>query len=292
MTPLRKRMLEELQLRNYADFTIERYLEAVQSFAKFIDKSPAEAGAEQIRDYLLHLVKDRKAAPNTVQVHRAALKFLFVKTLNQPWFDECVARTRRRPRLPTVLSAEEITRILDHTTNLKHWTIIATFYATGLRCNELRNLKIGDIDSQRGVIHVREGKGRIPRDIGLSPALLERLRIYWRWRKPKDWLFPSGMRPDHPMERKTIRMACNAAGRRAGMDKPTNPHVYRHSCATHMLEAGADLRTIQVLLGHADIQTTARYLRVSTTRIQATPSPFDALQLKPVDRSQNDGRPR
>jgi len=292
MTPLRKRMIEELQLRNYADFTIERYLEAAQSFAEFIGKSPAEAGAEQIRDYLLHLVKDRKAAPNTVQVHRAALKFLFVKTLNQPWFDECVARTRRRPRLPTVLSAEEITRILDHTTNLKHWTIIATFYATGVRCNELRNLKISDIDSQRGVIHVREGKGRIPRDIGLSPVLLERLRVYWRWRKPKDWLFPSGMRPDQPMERKTIRMACNAAGRRAGIQKPTNPHVYRHSCATHMLEAGADLRTIQVLLGHADIQTTARYLRVSTARIQATPSPFDALQLKPIDRSKDDGRQR
>jgi integrase/recombinase XerD len=292
MTPLRKRMLDELQLRNYADFTIERYLDAVRSFAKFIGKPPDQAGTEQIRDYLLHLVKDRRSAPNTVQVHRAALKFLFVKTLNQPWFDERVARIRRRPKLPTVLSAEEITRILDHTANLKHWTIIATFYATGLRCNELRTLKIRDIDSKRMVIHVREGKGRIPRDIGLSLALLERLRIYWRWRKPKDWLFPSGMRPDQPMERKTIRMACNAAGRRAGIGKPTNPHVYRHSCATHMLEAGADLRTIQVLLGHADIQTTARYLRVSTTRIQATPSPFDALQLKPIDRSKDNGRQR
>lgn len=292
MTPLRRRMLEELQLRNYADFTIERYLEAVRSFAKFIGKSPDQAGTEQIRDYLLHLVKDRRSAPNTVQVHRAALKFLFVKTLNQPWFDERVARIRRRPKLPTVLSAEEITRILDHTANLKHGTIIATFYATGLRCNELRTLKIRDIDSKRMIIHVREGKGHIPRDIGLSPALLERLRVYWRWRKPKDWLFPSGMRPDQPMERKTIRMACNAAGRRAGIDKPTNPHVYRHSCATHRLEAGADLRTIQVLLGHADMQTTARYLRVSTTRIHATPSPFDALHLKPIDRSKENGRPQ
>jgi integrase/recombinase XerD len=292
MTPLRKRMLEELQLRNYADFTIDRYLDAVRSFAKFSGKPPDQLGAEQIRDYLLHLVKDRKAAPNTVQVHRAALKFLYVKTLNQPWFDERVARTRRRPKLPSVLSAEEITRILDHTTNLKHWTMIATFYATGLRCNELRQLKVRDIDSQRMVIHVREGKGRIPRDIGLSPVLLERLRVYWRWRKPTNWLFPSKMRPDQPMERKTIRMACNAAGRRAGIHKPTNPHVYRHSCATHMLEAGADLRTIQVLLGHADIQTTARYLRVSTTRIQATPSPFDALQLKPIDRSKDDARQR
>ena len=292
MTPLRKRMMEELQLRNYADFTIERYLDAVRGFAKFTGKSPDQLGPEQIREYLLYLVKDRKASPSTVQVHRAALKFLFVRTLNQPWFDERVARTRKRPRIPTVLSAEEITRILDHTANLKHWTMIATFYATGLRCSELRTLKVDDIDSKRMVIHVREGKGRVPRDIGLSPALLERLRVYWRWCKPKDWLFPSGMRPDQPMERKTIRMACNAAGRRAGINKPTHPHVYRHSCATHMLEAGADLRTIQVLLGHADIQTTAGYLRVSTTRIQATPSPFDALQLKPIDPSKNDGRQR
>jgi len=292
MTPLRKRMLEELQLRNYAHFTIERYLDAVRSFAKYFHRSPDQMGPEQIREYLLHMVKERKSAPNTVQVHRAALKFLYVKTLSQPWFDEQVARTRRHPKLPSVLSAAEITRILDHTTNLKHWTIIATFYATGLRCNELRDLKIGDIDSQRMVIHVREAKGGIPRDIGLSPLLLERLKVYWRWRRPTNWLFPSKMRPDQPMERKTIRMACNLAGRRAGIDRPVTPHVFRHSCATHMLEAGADLRTIQVLLGHADIQTTARYLRVSTTRMQAAPSPFEALQLKPIYHSKDDHRQR
>jgi site-specific recombinase XerD len=275
-------MLEELQLRNYADLTIERYLEAVQSYARYFHRSPLQMGPEQIRDYLLHLVRDRKAAPNTLQVHRAALKFLYVKTLNQQWFDERVARTRRRPRLPSILSPAEITRVLDHTRNLKHWTIIATFYATGMRCNELRHLKIGDIDSQRMVIHVRVAKGGTPRDIGLSPVLLERLKVYWRGVKPMNWLFPSQMRPDQPMERKTIRLACSLAGRRAGIDKPVTPHVFRHSCATHMLEAGADLRTIQALLGHADIQTTARYLRVSTKRMQAAPSPFDALQLKPL----------
>jgi len=289
MTPLRKRMLEELQLRNYADFTIERYLDAVECFAKYFGKSPNQLGAEQIREYLLHLVKDKKAAPNTVQVYRAALKFLYVKTLRRPWFDELVPRTRRRLKLPPVLSAEEITRILDHTTNLKHWAIIATLYSTGLRCNELRLLKVEDIDSKRMVIHVRHAKGGVPRDIGLSPVLLERLRIYWRWRKPHDWLFPSKMRPDQPMERKTIRLACSNAGRRASVNKQVSPHVYRHSYATHMLEAGADLRTIQVLLGHADIQTTARYLRVSTTRIQAAPSPFDTLQLKPIFPSKGDG---
>jgi len=288
MTPLRKRMFDELQLRNYADFTIERYLDAVQKFAEFFGKSPQRLGPEHVRTFLLHLVQERKVAPSTVQIHRAALKFLYVKTLHQPWFDERIPRARKRQRLPAVLSAEEITRILDHTCNLKHWVMIAMFYATGLRCNELRNLKISDIDSQRMVIHVREGKGGIPRDIGLSPALLERLRVYWRWGKPKDWLFPSKMRPQQMMERKTIRLACSTAGRRAGINKPVTPHVFRHSFATHMLEAGADLGTIQVLLGHADIQTTARYLRVSTRRMQAAPSPFDALELKPIRSTKDD----
>jgi site-specific recombinase XerD len=285
-------MFDELQLRNYAEFSIERYLDAVQKFAEFFGKSPQRLGPEQVRKFLLHLVQERKLAPSTVEIHRAALKFLYVKTLQQPWFDERIPRARKRQRLPAVLSAEEITRILDHTINLKHWVMIAMFYATGLRCNELRNLKISDIDSQRMVIHVREGKGGVPRDIGLSPALLERLRVYWRWGKPKDWLFPSKMRPQQMMERKTIRLACNTAGRRAGINKPVTPHVFRHSFATHMLEAGADLRTIQVLLGHADIQTTARYLRVSTRRMQAAPSPFDALELKPIrDTKDETGQP-
>ena len=282
MTPLRQRMLDELRLRNYADNTVERYLDAVKSFARYFHRSPDRLGREQIREYLLHLVKDRNAAPNTVQIHRAALRFLYVKTLGRQWFDEQVARTRRRPGLPTVLSAEEITRILDRTTNLKHWTMIATFYATGLRCNELRNLKVSDLDSRRMVIHVRIAKGGVPRDIGLSPILLERLKIYWRQLRPKDWLFPSAMRPDQRLELKSIRMAISTAARRAGIDRRVTPHVFRHSCATHLLEAGADLRTIQVLLGHADIQTTARYLRVSTKRMQTLASPFDALTLKPL----------
>jgi len=283
MTPLRQRMLDELRLRNYADTTVERYLDAVKNFARYFHRSPDRLGREQIREYLLHLVKDRNAAPSTVQIHRAAIRFLYVKTLGRQWFDEQVARTRRRPGLPTVLSAEEITRILDRTTNLKHWTMIATFYATGLRCDELRNLKVSDLDSRRMVIHVRIAKGGVPRDIGLSPILLERLKVYWRQLRPGDWLFPSAMRPDQRLELKSIRMAISAAARRAGIERRVSPHVFRHSCATHLLEAGADLRTIQVLLGHADIQTTALYLRVSTKRMQAVASPFDALALKPLN---------
>lgn len=288
MTPLRQRMVDELRLRNYADNTVERYVDSVESFARYFHRSPDRMGPEQIRQYLLHLIEDRNAAPNTVQIHRAALRFLYVRTLGRRWFDEQVARTRRHPVLPTVLSAEEITRILDHTTNLKHWTMIATFYATGLRANELRNLKVSDLDSRRMVIHVRVAKGGVPRDIGLSPVLLERLKVYWRQLRPKDWLFPSAMRPEQRMEPKSIRVAISTAARRAGIDRRVSPHVFRHSCATHLLEAGADLRTIQVLLGHADIQTTARYLRVSTKRIQALPSPLDALTLKPL--SNNEGK--
>jgi len=279
--------MEELRVRNLSEITSRLYIGAAERFAGYYGRSPDQLGPEQIREFFLHLLDDNKATANTVQLYRSALRFLYVKTLRRPWFDEEVARIKRRLRLPTVLSAEEITCILDRTTNLKHWTIIATLYATGLRVSELLRLRVNDIDSQRMLIHVREGKGRIPRDIGLSPALLERLRIYWRREKPKDWLFPSGQRPDLPLDDRTIRLICRKAARGASVTKQVSPHVFRHSCATHMLEAGADLRTIQVLLGHADIQTTARYLRVSTAHLQTIPSPFDALNLTPIDRSRN-----
>ena len=158
-----------------------------------------------------------------------------------------------------------------------------------LGSRELRLLKVSDIDGRAMIIHVRHGKGDVPRVMGLSPVLLERLRIYWRWRKPNDWLFPSKQRPDCPMEPKTIWHVCLNAGRRAGLSKRVTPHVLRHSFAPSLLDAGADLRTIQVLLGHADIRTTACYLRVSTQRIHATPSPLDSLSFQPIFHSR-DGR--
>ena len=292
MNPLRKRMMEELQLRNLSAITKEKYVSAVERFARYFHQSPERLGPEQVRDYLLHLINDNKVNASTVLFNRAALRFVYVSTLKQKWFDDEIARPKRRPTLPPTLSVEEITRILDHTHNLKHWTILATFYATALRCNELRHLKVADLDSQRMVIHVREGKGGIPREIALSPGLLERLRVYFRWRRPTDWLFPSKMRRNEPLDDGSIRTLCRNAGKRAGIGRPVFPHLFRHACATHMLDAGADLRTIQVLLGHADIRTTARYLNVSLQRLQAVRSPFDALQLKPIDRSQDDGRQR
>ena len=292
MTRLRKRMMEELQLRNLSPKTAHTYIRSVERFARYFHKSPARLGAEQVREYLLHLVQDKKVVANTLLVNRAALKFLYVSILKQKWFDEEIARPKRRATLPGILSAHEITRILDHTNNLKHWTILATFYATGLRCNELRHLKVSDLDSQRMVLHVRLGKGGVPRDIALSPILLDRLRVYFRWRRPTDWLFPSKQHHDQPLDPASLRMLCRNAGKRAGIGRPVYPHLFRHACATHMLDAGADLRTIQVLLGHTDIRSTARYLRVSLQRLQAIRSPFDALQLKPIDHSGDDGRQR
>ncbi len=177
MTSLRQRMLEELRLRNLSEQTIRLYIGSVKRFSQYFRRSPDQLGPEQIREFLLHLIDDRKSAPSTIQLYRSALRFLYVTMLKRSWFEQDVVRIKKRLKLPTVLSTQEITRILDQTTNLKHWTILATLYATGLRCDELRHLKVRDIDSQRMLIHVRHAKGRIPRDIGLSPVLLERLRI-------------------------------------------------------------------------------------------------------------------
>jgi integrase/recombinase XerD len=292
MTKLRQQMIGELQLRNYSENTIHSYVHVVERFARYFHKSPRLLGCNEVKQFLLHLKNGKKVTWSTLQNNRAALRFLYVKTLKQKWFEEEVPPPKRRPHLPTVLSAEEITRMLDLTTNLKHWTIMAVFYGTGVRANELRLLKVNDIDSERMVLHIREGKGQVPRDIGLSQRLLERLRIYWRWRRPKDWLFPSKQRPGQPMDEKTVRVVCRSAARRASIRKRVSPHVFRHSYATHMLEAGADLRTIQVLLGHRNIQTTARYLRVSAQRIHAAPCPFDALPVKPIWTSEDNVRQR
>jgi len=283
MTPLRKRMTEALQLRNLSPVTADTYLSAVERFAKYFNRSPQSLGAEQVREYLLHLIRDHQAMPSTVLVNRAALRFLYVCTLKQNWFEDEIPHPKRRPSLPDILSAEEVRRMLDSTYNLKHWSILATFYATALRCRELQHLRVDDIDSKCMVLHVREGKGRIPRDIALSPVLLERLRIYFRQYRPKEWLFPSRQNHGSMMEDRSLRYVCRQAAKRAGIKRRVHPHLFRHACATHMLDAGADLRTIQVLLGHVDISTTARYLHVSMQRLQAVRSPFDALQLRPID---------
>ncbi|MEJ7608607.1 MAG: site-specific integrase [Bryobacteraceae bacterium] len=291
MTPLRKRMTDELQLRNLSSNTTRSYLTAVKRFAQYFHRSPEKLGAEQVREYLLHLIRDNKAQTSTVVVNRAALRFLYVYTLKEKWFEDEVPHQKRRFTFPGILSSEEITSMLDRTQNLKHWTMIATLYATALRCSELQHLKITDIDSKRMVLHVLEGKGGVPRDIALSPVLLERLRVYFRRYRPSDWLFPSSRSGTSPLDERSIRNVCRQAAQRAGIKRRVHPHLFRHACATHMLDAGADLRTIQVLLGHLNISTTARYLHVSTQRLQAIRSPFDALPLTPIDQT-SDAEPK
>ena len=278
MTALRRRMLEELRLRNYSSETIRSYTRTVADFARFFHRSPEQLGPEQVRLYQLHLIQERKLAWHTVQARLSALRFFYTRILKQQWFDTEVAKPKVRRKLPVVWSRDEVRALLDHTANLKHRALLATLYGGGLRCQEALDLKVTDIDSKRMVIHIREGKGGFSRQVMLSPRLLELLRHYWRWRKPKDWLFP-GSSSTRPLYATGVRLVCQRLRKQLGIAKPLSPHVLRHSFATHLLDAGTDLRTIQLLLGHRDLQTTARYLHVSEHRLHATASPLDDLPL-------------
>jgi len=282
VTHLRKLMLDELQRRNYAQSTVRTYIKAVEDFARHFGKSPEQLGPKHIRAYQVHLFRDRKLAAGTVEQRGAALRFLYIKTLHRPYLPDQIPFPKRARRLPVVLSSDEVALLIDSAKNLMHRAMLMTLYATGLRRAELCRLKVADIDSERMVIHVHEGKGGRDRDVLLSPKLLETLRDYWRWMKPKTWLFPgmvSNWRADVPVDTKVVWVAVRAAKERAGITKRVSPHTLRHSFATHMLEAGADLRTIQVLLGHAKLADTTVYLHLSRRHLQAVASPLDGLDL-------------
>jgi integrase/recombinase XerD len=288
MTRLRKMMLEELQRRNYSTITTRNYLRVVADFAKYFGKSPDKLGPNELRTYQAYLLQDRKLTPGTVVNWVAALRFFFVKTLKRHQFREFLPYPQDRRRLPTVLSREEVSRLINAAGTLFRRTLLMTLYGTGMRRAELAHLKVGDIDSQRMIIRVVAGKGGKDRDLPLSPALLEILREYWRWRKPLLYLFPTRTclrRLDQPISDKTVWIACSEAARRAGISKHVTPHTLRHSWATHLLEAGTDLRTIQVLLGHGDLETTAQYLHLSQRHLQAVTNPLDSLSLSSISRS-------
>jgi integrase/recombinase XerD len=281
MTDLRKRMLEELQRRNYSAETTRAYLFAVKDFAGYFGKRPDKLGQEHFRQYQLYLLNDRKLTVDTIVGRIAALRFFFVKVLRRPYREIDLVYPKRPERLPVILSEEEVARLIESAITSYHRVILMTLYGTGLRREELCRLKVTDIDSQRMVVHVRQGKGNKDRDVTLSPRLLEVLRAYWKWRKPKTYLFPSyyPSRREKPITSHMVWYAVREAARRAGIKKKVSPHLLRHSWATHLLERGTDLKTIQVLLGHVDLEATTIYLHLSQRHLQAVNNPIDALPV-------------
>jgi integrase/recombinase XerD len=282
MTPLRRRMIDDLTLRNRAPRTIHVYTECVAEFARHFHTSPENLGPEHVRSYLLHLVQERQVSLSVFNQARHALRFLYRVTLGQDWVVADVVCPKTPKKLPVVLSPDETARFLDALRNPKHRALLMTAYAAGLRLSEVAGLRVDDIDSARMVIRVRQAKGQKDRDVMLSPRLLAVLREYWKRHRPAPFLFP-GREPDRPVSHRTVQMVCRRALAASGLGKRVHMHTLRHSFASHLLESGTDLRTIQVLLGHRSFSTTARYVHVATAALASTRSPFDDLAPPPND---------
>jgi integrase/recombinase XerD len=275
-------MLEELQRRNYSPKTIRNYINTVKDFSRHFKKSPDRLGPDELRIYQVYLLQERKLAAATVVGRVAALRFFFIRVLRKRGFSEYLPYPKRRWHLPEILSKEEVARLINAAGNLMQRAILMILYGTGMRRAEVAHLKVSHIDSARMMIHVECGKGGRSRDIPLSPTLLETLREYWRLKKPQDYLFPGRDNKDQPISDKSIWYACKEAVRYAGITKHVTPHTLRHSFATHLLEDGTDLRKIQLLLGHGDLKTTARYLHLSESHLRAVVNPLDSLKIQGV----------
>ena len=280
ISPLRRRMVEDMTVRNLSPATQRSYLYAVAKFSRFFGKSPERLELEDVRTYQVHLAS-QGIAWATLNQTVAALRFFYGVTLGRPEIPERIAYAREPRRLPVVLSADEVVRFLEAVPSLKSRTALTTAYAAGLRVSEVVALKVADIDSGRMLIRVEQGKGGKDRYVMLSAQLLAILRTYWRLAKPRHWLFP-GRDEEHPIDQTVLHAACRSACEAAGLTKHVTVHTLRHSFATHLLESGADIRIIQVLLGHTNIATTARYTQVATSTIQGTASPLDRLRLEVV----------
>jgi len=274
-------MIEDMQLRNLAPVTQRNYIAHAAAFAQFYGKSPEALDQEAVREYLLYLLNERKLSPEGVNQQVSALKFLYLTTLEMPWTDEDFPRAKRPYKLPVVLSHEEVVLFFDHVPSLRYRAALMICYGAGLRVSEAVAVKISDIDSKRMLLRVEQGKGRKDRYAMLSPRLLEVLRIYWRAARPKVYLFPSWRTGKH-LNASSLQQACRDAWLRSGLRKRVTVHTLRHSFATHLLENGTDVRVIQVLLGHSQIDTTARYAAVTPQLIGATLSPLDRLDKQPV----------
>ena len=276
MTPLRQRMTEDMEIRNLSPNTQLAYLQQVSSFAKYCRRSPEVVGPEEIRGYQVYVTNERKLAPGSLSIIASALRFLYKVTLKRAWVDTEIPLPKKPFILPVILSREEVAHFFESIASRKHRTILMTAYAAGLRISEVTRLKLTDIDSQRMMLRVEQGKGQKDRYVMLSPQLLEILRAYWKLTHSTVWLFPGDI-PGRPISKAAVEQACQKARRVSGIKKPITPHSLRHGFASHLLEAGTDVRRIQLLMGHRSLATTARYLKVATTTVCATTSPFDLL---------------
>ena len=279
ITPLQRRMREDMRIRNYSPHTIDGYLRYVGQFAKHFGVSPDRLGAEHIRTYQLYLLEKKVSKSIFIQTV-CGLRFLYETTLHRPWMVDYIPYPKKPKKLPIILSRDEVHALIQAPRHLKHRVILATLYTTGLRVAELCQLRGTDIDSKRMVIHVHQGKGKRDRQVGLSPDLLPLLRRYWKLYQLQSWLFP-GHRITEPITPAGVEWLCQKAGQAAQIKKAVYPHLLRHTYATHLLEAGMDLRSIQLLLGHATLRSTSIYLHVANPALRSTQSPLNTLALPP-----------
>ena len=280
VSPLRRRMIDDMSLRNLSPATRRSYLHAVTKFSRYFGRSLDRLGLEDVRAFQVHLVSQGISWPALNQTV-CALRFFYGVTLDRGEIPERIVYARTPRKLPVILSADEVVRFLEAVPSLKARVALTTAYAAGLRASEAVSLKVTDIDSDRMLIQVHHGKGAKDRTLMLSQQLLTILRTYWRLTRPGEWLFP-GRSPDKPIDVQVLHAACRSATKAAGLIKRVSVHTLRHSFATHLLENGTDIRIIQVLLGHNNLSSTTRYTQVSSGLIRKTASPLDRLRLEVV----------
>ena len=281
ISPMLQRMIEDMTARRYKEQVQKDYARHVGRFTAFLGRSPDTATAEEVRLFQVNLAEQNIGVP-TINSAIAALRFFFNVTLERPELARHLTTVRKPRRAPVVLNQEEMVRLIEAAPDLKYKAAFGVAYGAGLRVSEVVALKVSDIDSQRMTLRVEQGKGQRDRYVMLSPQLLEWLRDWWRAARPRGWLFP-GMDPINPMTERHLCRVVSTAARKAGIDKRVSPHTLRHSFATHLLEQGVDIRVIQVLLGHAKLETTALYTRVAVNTIRVVASPLDKLGLKPME---------
>jgi integrase/recombinase XerD len=277
ISSLRQRMIDDMTARRFKEKVQKDYVRHVRTFTAFLDRSPDTATSEDLRRYQLHLAQQQISA-GSINAAIAALRFFFTVTLERPDLVRPLRVVNEPRKAPVVLSREEVARLLEAAPGLKYKAALSVAYGAGLRVSEVANLKVSDIDSQRMTLRVEQGKGQRDRDVMLSPQLLQLLREWWKAARPQVWLFP-GQNPINPVTARQINRAVTAAKTLAGISKRVSPHTLRHSFATHLLEQGADIRVIQVLLGHAKLETTALYTRVAVSTIRDVESPLERLSL-------------